>query len=99
MSPSELPDSPRQIVPPFRLPYEKKDPPRERDVGKEEDMVKVFSKSGESAVASGMQSVRSLSPLTIDGETVGIDVSHELLLILLVLIIDYRFSSFTVYCV
>ena len=68
-------------------------------MGKEEDMVKVFSKSGESAVASGMQSVRSLSPLTIDGETVGIDVSHELLLILLVLIIDYRFSSFTVYCV
>jgi hypothetical protein len=79
VSPSELPDSPRQIVPPYPVSYEKKEAESRREArGKEEenDVVKVFSK-GESAAASGMQSVRSLSPLTIDGETIGINVRHS----------------------
>jgi len=67
VSPSELPDSPRQMAPPQQLPFYRPEPPTGSKL-KEEDMdtVKIFATTGESRTVSGVQSVRSLSPLTID---------------------------------
>ncbi|XP_035706785.1 adenomatous polyposis coli protein isoform X2 [Folsomia candida] len=77
VSPSELPDSPRALVPPVRF-LERNNgvrpEPKERSKTEhkncDEDDVKVYSVS--MVEKSGFNSCRSLSPLTVDGEELEI---------------------------